>query len=151
MALFGKTDPPSPSPSTHAVPRPDPPAPRGDSRPAVIGPKVRIQGELAGEEDVVVEGRVDGRITVTKGLRIGPAGQVNAEISAQHVAIAGRVVGNVTAVDRVELLPSGYLEGNIRAPKIVIAEGAQFKGSVDMGGKASPTPIPALADAPAAR
>jgi cytoskeletal protein CcmA (bactofilin family) len=49
--------------------------------------------------------------------------------------VAGRIVGNVTAAERVELLPSAVLEGNIRAPKIAIAEGAQFKGSVDMGGK----------------
>lgn len=98
----------------------------------MIGPHVRIQGELSGDEDIVVEGRVEGKISVTKSLRIGPQAQVNAEVRAQNVVIAGRIVGNVTAMERVELLPSGSLEGNIRSPKIVIAEGAQFKGSVDM-------------------
>jgi len=102
---------------------------------AVIGPNIRIQGELSGDEDLVVEGRVEGKISVSKGLRVGPQAQVNAEVKAHHVTIAGRVVGNVVAVDKVEILPSGILEGNIRAPKIAIAEGAQFKGSVDMGGK----------------
>lgn len=112
----------------------------------MIGPNIRIQGELSGDEDLVVEGRVEGKISVTKGLRIGPQAQINAEVKAHHVVIAGRVVGNVVAVDKVEILPSGILEGNIRAPKIAIAEGAQFKGSVDMGGK---TPAePAAAHAP---
>ncbi len=101
----------------------------------MIGPNIRIQGELSGDEDLVVEGRVEGKISVTKGLRIGPQAQVNAEVKAHHVVIAGRIVGNVIATEKVEILPSGILEGNIRAPKIAIAEGAQFKGSVDMGGK----------------
>ena len=100
----------------------------------MIGPQIRIQGELSGDEDLVVEGRVEGKISVSKTLRIGNNAQVNAEIKAQTVVIAGRVIGNVTA-DRVEIIASGSLEGNIRAPKIAIAEGAQFKGSVDMGGK----------------
>ena len=118
-----------------------PPRPRPGREPpaevktAVIGPNIRIQGELSGDEDLVVEGRVEGKISVTKGLRIGPQAQVNAEVKAHHVVIAGRVVGNVIATEKVEILPSGILEGNIRAPKIAIAEGAQFKGSVDMGGK----------------
>ena len=109
----------------------------------MIGPNVRVQGELSGDEDIVIEGRVEGKINVTKSLRVGPAAQVNAEIKAQNILIAGRVVGNVTALERVEILASGTLEGNIRAPKIVIAEGAQFKGSVDMGGKAGPATAPA--------
>jgi cytoskeletal protein CcmA (bactofilin family) len=120
--------------------RSEPPRARTEGKTAVIGPNVRVQGELSGDEDIVIEGRVEGKITVTKSLRVGPAAQVNAEIKAQNILIAGRVVGNVTAVERVEILASGTLEGNIRAPKIVIAEGAQFKGSVDMGGKQGPTP-----------
>lgn len=109
----------------------------------MIGPNIRIQGELSGDEDLVVEGRVEGKISVTKGLRIGPQAQVNAEVKAHHVVIAGRIVGNVIATEKVEILPSGILEGNIRAPKIAIAEGAQFKGSVDMGGKGAPaSPAP---------
>ncbi len=112
----------------------------------MIGPNIRIQGELSGDEDLVVEGRVEGKISVTKGLRIGPQAQVNAEVKAHHVVIAGRIVGNVIATEKVEILPSGILEGNIRAPKIAIAEGAQFKGSVDMGGK--PAAEQAAAHAP---
>ncbi len=153
MALFGKsaprpeeTDRNRPAPGVPMPPpmRQDPP--RTEAKTAVIGPHVRIQGELSADEDVVIEGRVEGKIAVTKSVRVGNNAQVNAEVKGQSVVIAGRVVGNVTAVERVEILPTGSLEGNIRAPKIVIAEGAQFKGSVDMGGKP-----PAPESAPAAK
>ncbi len=157
MGFFGSKTPArpesEPSPQPHETQRPAAgPAPAGQRTPAevkraVIGPNIRIQGELSGDEDLVVEGRVEGKISVSKGLRIGPQAQVNAEVKAHHVVIAGRIVGNVTAVEKVEILPSGILEGNIRSPKIAIAEGAQFKGSVDMGGKGAPqapaTPAPA--------
>lgn len=98
----------------------------------MIGPGTRIQGELSGEEDVVVDGRVEGKISLQKQLTIGPSGQVHADIHARNVLIAGKVVGNVSADDKVELVATGSLEGNIHAAKIVIAEGAHFKGSVDM-------------------
>lgn len=104
----------------------------------MIGPHVRIQGELSGDEDITIEGRVEGKITVTKAVKVGASATVVAEITAQSVVVAGKVTGNVVAADRVEILPTGTLEGNIRAPKIAIAEGATFKGSVDMGGKGTP-------------
>ncbi len=147
MSLFGK----GPRPAEDQKPAaPQPPAApsvaasffhahKTEARNAVIGPNVRIQGELSGDEDITIEGKVEGKITVTKAVKIGAGAQVNAEISAQSVVVAGRVVGNVTAVERVEILPTGVLEGNIRAPKIAIAEGATFKGSVDMGSKSAPT------------
>ena len=148
MGLFGSKAPARPEnerpPQPNETPRPAAaPAPAGsrtatEVKTAVIGPNIRIQGELSGDEDLVIEGRVEGKISVSKGLRIGPQAQVNAEVKAHHVTVAGRVIGNVVATDKVEILPSGVLEGNIRAPKIAIAEGAQFKGSVDMGGKAAP-------------
>ena len=145
MGIFGSKTPSRPDgerpPHPHETPKPAAaPAPAAHKSPAevktaVIGPNIRIQGELSGDEDLVVEGRVEGKISVSKGLRIGPQAQVNAEVKAHHVTIAGRIVGNVTATEKVEILPSGILEGNIRAPKIAIDEVAQFKGSVDMGGK----------------
>lgn len=139
MSLFGKSGSPVGEKQNHpAAPAPVPAAARPDSRVAYLGPAVRIQGELFAEEDLVLEGRVDGRITATRSLRIGPSAQIKADVSGQTVVIGGRVVGNVSAAERVELLPSGQLEGNIKAPKIVVAEGATFKGSVDMGGKPAP-------------
>jgi len=122
MAIFGR--PGSPSPEKDST--------RHEIGATYVGPKVRLEGELTGDEDVVFDGRMDGRVNVARSFRVGPEGRVHADVTARVVVIGGRVVGNVVASDRVELLPTGVLEGNIRAPKIVIAEGAQFRGSVDM-------------------
>jgi cytoskeletal protein CcmA (bactofilin family) len=125
MAIFGKKGGPAPEGFGEPVPRT-----------SFIGSGIRVQGELLGDEDVLVEGRVEGRIAVSKALRVGLGGVVLAEVAAGTVAIAGRVVGNVSATERVELLPTGTLEGNIQAPRIVIGEGARFTGSIDMGSRA---------------
>jgi len=122
MAIFGK--PRSPSPEKDS--------PRHEIRRTYFGPKVRLKGDLTGDEDILFDGRVEGRVNVARSFRVGLEGQVHAEVTAHVVVIGGRVVGNVVASERVELLPTGVLEGNIRAPKIVMAEGAQFRGSVDM-------------------
>ncbi|MCC6129594.1 MAG: polymer-forming cytoskeletal protein [Acidobacteria bacterium] len=146
MALFGKIGrPPEEEKKNSPAPAPASPAPAPFFRPSaakiegratsVIGKNIRIQGELSGDEDVAIEGKVEGKINLTKTLKISEGAQVNAEVKAHYVTVAGRVVGNVTATEKVEILPTGSLEGNIRSPKIAIAEGAQFKGSVDMGGK----------------
>lgn len=99
---------------------------------AIIGSSIVIKGELLGEEELVIEGRVEGKIHIKNNLIVGQKGSVEADIQAQSVVINGRVHGNIVA-DRVEIVASGSLEGNIKAPKISIADGAHFKGSVDMG------------------
>jgi cytoskeletal protein CcmA (bactofilin family) len=106
----------------------------------MIGPNTRVSGELSGDEDVVVDGRVEGTVRLKKQLTVGPAGEVHAEVFAKTVLIAGKVVGNVTAEEKVEIVATGSLEGNIRAAKIVIAEGAHFKGTVDMGNRDGGSP-----------
>ncbi len=128
MAIFGKS-PQGPAPAGRGEPA------RG---PSVIGPHVRVQGELLGDEDVLVEGRVEGRVLLAREFRVAPSGVVVAEVHAATVVIAGQVTGDVSASERVEILPSGSLEGNIRAPKVAVGEGARFKGSVDMSAGQSP-------------
>jgi cytoskeletal protein CcmA (bactofilin family) len=121
MAIFGKSG--GSQPADRGEPGP---------RSSFIGPRIHFRGELLGDEDVLVEGRVEGRVKVSKAFRVGPQGVVLAEVAAGTVTIAGRVVGNVTADERVELLPTGSLEGDIRAPCIVVGEGARFTGRIDM-------------------
>jgi cytoskeletal protein CcmA (bactofilin family) len=130
MAIFGKRGGPAPDGFGE-------PAPRS----SFIGSRTRIQGELLGGEDILVEGRVEGRVEVSKAFRVALGGVVLAEVAAATVAIAGRVVGNVRAAERVELLPTGILEGDIHAPRIVIGEGARFTGRIDMSSGAE-TPSP---------
>lgn len=98
----------------------------------IIGQDITIKGELLGDGDVTLEGRVEGKIILKKNLVVGEKGHVEADIHAATVTISGKVFGNVFSEKKVEIVATGFLEGNIHAPKIVIAEGAHFKGSVDM-------------------
>ena len=97
-----------------------------------IAPGTRVQGELAGPTELLIEGEVEGEIRVDASVMVGSEGLVKGPIAAQVVRVGGRVVGNVQASDRVEVAPSGSLEGDIAAPRVVIAEGAFFKGRVEM-------------------
>jgi cytoskeletal protein CcmA (bactofilin family) len=102
-----------------------------------IGQSVQIKGELTGNEDLTIEGMVDGKILVKDhNLTIGTNGKITAEVHAKTVVVVGQVMGNITADDKVEIAPSGSVEGDIRAPRVAIADGARFKGSIDMERKA---------------
>jgi cytoskeletal protein CcmA (bactofilin family) len=104
-----------------------------------IGKSVVIKGELNGSEDLTVEGYVDGRIELKDHLlTIGPHGRIKAEIFAKEVIVLGKVNGNVTASEKVDIRDNGSVEGNIVAPRVAIAEGAHFRGSVDMQHKPEP-------------
>lgn len=107
---------------------------QGDSRDVVnIGKSVVIKGELNGSEDLTVEGYVDGTIDLKEHvLTIGPHGRIKAEIFAKAVVVLGKVTGNVTASEKVDIRDNGSVDGNIVAPRVAIAEGAHFRGSVDM-------------------
>ncbi len=101
-----------------------------------IGQSVQIKGELTGNEDLTIEGRVDGKILVKDhSLTIGANGRITAEVHAKTVVVVGMITGNITADDKVEIAPSGTVSGDIRAPRVSIADGAKFKGSIDMDRK----------------
>jgi cytoskeletal protein CcmA (bactofilin family) len=101
----------------------------------LIGAKTVIKGEVTGDEDVIVEGVIEGQVRISKDLRVSPGGTVRATCEAQSVVVSGEVVGDCAATQRVEIQSSGKLTGNIRAPRIVIAEGALFRGNSDMSGR----------------
>src|SRR5919106_599854 len=98
-----------------------------------IGKSVVIKGELSGSEDLTIEGHVEGRIDL-KGnvLTIGPNGKIKAEEFAKSVVVLGEVTGNVTASEKVDIRDNGSVDGDIASPRVAIAEGAHFRGSVDM-------------------
>jgi len=103
---------------------------------ANIGKSLQIKGELTGNEDLTIEGRVDGKIFLKDHtLTIGPNGRVKADLQAKSVIVSGKLDGNVTADDRVEIKSTGSMTGDVTAPRVVLADGARFKGSVDMEGK----------------
>jgi cytoskeletal protein CcmA (bactofilin family) len=102
-----------------------------------LGQSVQIKGELRGNEDLTIEGMVDGKVLVKDhSLTIGANGRISAEVHAKTVVVEGQVCGNITADDKVEIAPSGSVEGDIRAPRVAISDGARFKGSIDMERKA---------------
>jgi cytoskeletal protein CcmA (bactofilin family) len=98
----------------------------------LIGNSVIIRGEITSEENLQIEGVVDGSVESSSDVLVGAEGRVNATIRAVNVTIHGRVIGDCIASNKLELSPSGLLQGNIRAPKISIAEKALFRGSIDM-------------------
>ena len=98
-----------------------------------IGKSVVIKGELSGSEDLTIEGHCEGRIELRENvLTIGPNGKIKAEVFAKAVIVLGEVVGNVTASEKVDIRDAGSVDGDIASPRVAIAEGALFRGSVDM-------------------
>ena len=128
-----------------------------------IGKSVIIKGELNGSEDLTIEGLVEGKIELRQNvLTIGPNGKIKAQVFAKAVIILGEVTGNVTATEKVDIRDNGSVDGDIAAPRVAIAEGAHFRGSIDMqrtgvkGGEAKPAESkteqkPAAAATPAAQ
>jgi cytoskeletal protein CcmA (bactofilin family) len=154
--------PAAPSPAAESA-RPQPitsvDTPRGLEKTVNIGKSVIIKGELNGSEDLAIEGQVEGKIELRQNvLTIGPNGKIKAQIFAKSVVILGEVTGNVTASEKVEIRDNGSVDGDIAAPRVAIAEGAHFRGSIDMQrtgpkageSKAEPKSTPAAASQPAA-
>ena len=98
----------------------------------VIGRGITVKGELFGDEDVKIEGRVEGKIKLEKNLLVGQTGVIEADVEAENINIGGTVTGNLVAQNRVEIVSSGKMTGDIKAPRVIVAEGAHFKGNVDM-------------------
>src|SRR5689334_8969357 len=99
----------------------------------VVGQSILINGNLQGDEDLTVLGRVEGNISLTRTLHVEESGIVKADISVRNAVVSGVVVGNITATDSVEITDAGRMVGDIRAPRVIIVDGARFRGAVDMG------------------
>lgn len=108
-------------------------APATSGRAAIIGPGIHINGDISGDENLVVEGKVDGKIRLgAHQVDIGQSGRVNANITAKVIKIAGEVRGDITGTEKVIISRSGNVHGNIVAPRMTLEDGAIFKGSIDM-------------------
>ena len=98
-----------------------------------IGKSVVIKGELSGSEDLTIEGQVEGKIELRQNvLTIGPNGKIKAQVFAKSVIVLGEVIGNVTASEKVDIRDNGSVDGDLVSPRVAIAEGAHFRGSIDM-------------------
>lgn len=122
--------PTQPAVSQTPVPSTNPTSARSST---VIGPSVKVQGDIISDEDLVIEGQVDGTITCNAHtVTIGKNGKLKANVSAKDVKIDGSIEGNISGIERVLVTASGVVRGNIVAPRVILEDGARFKGSIDM-------------------
>jgi len=98
----------------------------------VIGAGIIIEGEITTDEDVVVLGTVRGKLSAKEAVTIQAGATVEADVAGGALAVAGTLTGNITAGDRVDLQAGARVVGNVKAARVTIADGAQFKGNVDM-------------------
>lgn len=105
---------------------------------AVIGAKITFKGELSGEEDLLIQGRVEGTVDL-KGhqLIVGEQGNVKANLTAKIIIIEGTVEGDLVGQERIEIKASSKVKGNLVADRVILEDGAQFRGSIDMDHKGS--------------
>jgi cytoskeletal protein CcmA (bactofilin family) len=149
--MWKRNEDPAPANPT-AAPPPVATPPRslaGDARrgaSATIGPSIRIQGDLSGEEDLIVEGQVEGKIELRpNGITIGKSGRVRADVYGRTISVEGEVEGNLFADEQIVVRHSGRVHGNLTAPRVSLEDGANFKGAIDM----EPKPPRATAAPPA--
>src|SRR5687767_1036721 len=98
----------------------------------VIGKGLLIKGELHGEEDLIIEGTVEGTITMQKSLTIETGGRIKADIETENITVRGEMDGDVKAREKITVHAGGRLIGDIAAPRIEVEDGAYFKGKIDM-------------------
>lgn len=140
MSMWKREEAATPPPAAPAARKPEPPAPRAETASrtpmkdtANIGKSVVIKGELTGSEDLTIEGQVDGKIELRQNvLTIGPNGKVKAQIVAKVVVVEGDVHGDINATERVDIRDKGSVDGDLSSPRVAIADGAHFRGTIDM-------------------
>jgi cytoskeletal protein CcmA (bactofilin family) len=124
---------PEPAPPPRPAAPPSPEARRAERPVAVIGPSIFIKGDLSGDEDLVIEGRVEGKIDLKQhNVTIGKNGRVHADVFGNTVVVEGEVDGNLFASQQAVLRQSGAVRGNITAPRVMLEDGSRFRGSIDM-------------------
>lgn len=111
-----------------------PQATRAPTSRATIGPSISIKGDVTGSEDLLIQGKVDGSVTLDlHAVSVGGEGRVNANITGRVITIEGTVEGDLTAEEQIILRGSAHVQGDIKAPRVVLEDGATFRGLVDMG------------------
>jgi len=106
---------------------------------ATIGSSIAIKGDLIGEEDLIVHGRLEGTITLKQNsFMVGKDGHVKADVRARVIIVEGRVEGGLFGDEQVVIKKSGVVQGNIEAPRVALEDGCKFKGSIEMSVASKP-------------
>jgi len=139
MAIFGKQKRDNVSQESYkprepiaTTPTPRSASPTIPTRNSVVGKTLFIKGNVFSDEEVFIEGNIEGNLYIKNRVVVGKNGVVNADIDAREVIIKGTVNGNVKGSYKVEIVPEGVLNGNILSKGVVLREGAIFKGNIDM-------------------
>ena len=103
-----------------------------DENSSVLGPTLKFKGELTADEDLLIQGQVEGSIKHSSSLTIGEGGNVKADVKAEYIAVEGRVEGDLKGSKCVKIRESAKIDGNIVSPKVSLVEGATFNGQIDM-------------------
>ena len=107
--------------------------PASSGKMAVIGPGIHINGDISGDENLQIDGTVDGKVSLgNHDLTVGDTGTVTANLTAKTIKIHGKVTGDIQGSEMVVVSKTGKVLGNIVAPRVTLEDGAQFKGSIDM-------------------
>ncbi len=112
------------------------PSPPSDRPPACLGPSVTIRGDLTGEEDLLIEGQLEGEVVVRQhSVTVGRSGRLTADVYGKRVVVEGEVVGNLFGVDEIVIRQAGTVKGSAVSPRVTIESGASFHGQIDMQSK----------------
>jgi len=107
---------------------------------AVIGTSLVLKGDVTGENDLLIQGQIEGKVVLKKNsVTVGKNGRVKADIYGKVIRVEGKVQGNLFADEKIVINKSGDVRGNLSAPRVTLEDGARFKGSVDMENRASDT------------
>jgi cytoskeletal protein CcmA (bactofilin family) len=124
------SSPPRPVPSSPGADR----SPRGPREAAIIGPSITIRGDVTGDEDLMIQGRIEGTVTLKQhNVFVGPEGRVDASIHARSVVVEGEVKGDLHGAEQVVLKKTAKVQGNVQSPRVTVEDGARFRGGIDMG------------------
>lgn len=143
-----RNEPESPIGSTPPA-APQPPQRTGES--ATIGASIRIKGDLSGDENLLIQGQIQGKIKLkSHNVTVGPSGRVKADIHGRTIRVEGEVDGNLFGEEEIVIRASGRVQGNLQAPRVTLENGSNFKGSIDMDAEGKKGPQ-AAATKPAPR
>jgi cytoskeletal protein CcmA (bactofilin family) len=107
-------------------------APEAAARASVLGPTLRFRGELSAQEDLIVQGSVEGSITHTQSLTVGTDGTMKGDIRARVIVVDGKIEGDMYATESVTIRATAKVKGNVFAPRVAITDGAFFQGQIEM-------------------
>jgi cytoskeletal protein CcmA (bactofilin family) len=130
--LEPRMEPRSPQPRAAEPRAPEARAPETASKASVLGPTLRFRGELSAQEDLIIQGSVEGSITHTQSLTVGTDGTMKGDIRARVIVIDGKVEGDMYATESVNIRATAKVKGNVFAPRVGITEGAFFQGQIEM-------------------